>query len=83
MTSGRQASRQKSTCQASEWGKCNIRQAGKRAGDRRTKRSQDVRHVHRKLPRNKSQTAVFVKALSCMSDIQKRKNHRVGMWRSG
>lgn len=39
--------------------------------------------MHRKLPRNKSQTAVFVKALSCMSDIQKRKTHRVDMRRSG
>lgn len=39
--------------------------------------------MHRKLPRNKSQTVVFVKALSCVSDIQKRKNHRVGMQRSG
>lgn len=52
-------------------------------GIEKMNRSQDVRHAHRKLPRYKSQTAVFVKALSCMSDIQKRKDHRVGMQRSG
>lgn len=46
-------------------------------------RSQDVRHRHRKLPGTRADSCICQSPFLHASDIQKRKDHRVDMQRSG